>query len=233
MSQRNQRTKQELPSEKVNIAVIGTNLKYVTRSELPPQQDGTHYRNVDALVAAQLLEGRAPSRFINSKDDTWDVMARALRQLHQNIKCYEDGDIGAPIFESTPPDLPVALARMRLDILEKHSRICDIPTMIELSEIELASVQKRPVDRELFSTESVQSSWIGKMSELPVNVVYHLMDAVNERAIQGNSEDPLAHAMNYLEFAELTYTRNHLIDQQLHQTPTEQAEEERIAMSPH
>ncbi|ONF42534.1 hypothetical protein BTO32_15095 [Marinobacter lutaoensis] len=214
MKDLHRRLKQPIMRETVNIVMQNDSLLFVSRrKEAIAGYAGTAGTSVfwdhNAMVAAQLLEGRSPVDIIDHKDDTWAVISKALLRLYQNIRCYEDEEISDPVFDRIEPDLPRPLARARLEILEKHGRICDIPAVIELSEICLAPLQNRPVNRELFRKECRNSSWLARVEEYEPEAIRRALETTICRSQKHSNDSLFRSSMAALEVAELKYALDH------------------------
>jgi len=213
MTTRKHKTREKGISDVLQISMVNGEVRAVhehaaTLATVAPAQ--THYYDVNALVVAQFLEGKSPHRVTNPKDGSWDTLRAAMQNLYEDLRCFEDDETNRPIFEKNPPDLPAEMARARIDILEFHGRICDIPSLIELAEIEIARLGHRPVNVECFQEQSAASSWIETMGALSKSSIDHHKGEINRKLMQGYGDDALTSALLAQEFNELAWVDRNL-----------------------
>lgn len=154
------------------------------------EQDLSVEMDASALVALQRLQGEAPWRRL-ADDEAWQRVSRAMTTFERTIAPYDDGDT-TPLFPTTPPDFPPMLIEGRSAVIESYARAVDIPAMRELTEIQMAWIQKREVDHSHFRAESLQTSW-GKMKHEPLAVMYAHLDELHSKIQHDVGEDARQH----------------------------------------
>lgn len=117
----------------------------------------TPYLNVDPLVVAQFIDGRAPHKLM-ADDQAWGLVGPAIKVFHDHVSVYES-DEQLPRHKVTPPDTPTTIALNRLELFDRYPHIADLPTVVELSEIVMAHRYDREPNKALFRPESVGRHW--------------------------------------------------------------------------
>ena len=159
---------------KGDLVAVMTSEKNVAYYENMSPNFGTPsiYRDVSPLVAVQYMAGTPALPFLRD-DDAWDRVAPALQHFFEHMRAYEEHRPYDPLYKQVPTDFPPHLAHSRLKLMEKYPNIQDIPAMIELTEIYIASEQNRPVNEALFRPESLEPgcSW-ASLEQVPDQELY-------------------------------------------------------------